>query len=428
MSWLVYELLLMIALIGYLPKALWRRRLPHRGWLMRLGCYPASVRRRLQSPAIWVHAVSVGEVVAAQPLIRELAARNPRDTIVLSTVTPAGFEVATKALGEGGVVIYGPLDVRAAVHRALRLIRPRALVLVDSELWPVMIALASERGVPVVVVNGRISERAFQRYRLVRPWLAGMFDRVARYFMQSDVDAERLRALGAPADRISVAGSLKWDASLLHPLSAQAVNALAARLGLERGTEVFVAGSTHRGEEPAILEAFQAMRNRGRPCRLILAPRHRERVDEVERLLHARGLAVGRVSSLDASRPWEAAVVDTLGELPRYYALATIAFVGGSLIPHGGQNPLEPASLGRPVVFGPSMENFSAIAQVLLEGQAARQVRDGAELARAVTELLAAPESAHAMGARARALVSQFRGVASRTAEAIQPLLAQPVV
>lgn len=427
MRWLAYEFLLVLALIGYLPKALWRRRLPHRGWCMRLGRYPEAVRRRLQSPAIWVHAVSVGEVMAAQPLIRELAAQHPRDTVVLSTVTPAGFEVATKALGERGVVIYGPLDMRWTVRRAMRAIRPRVLVLVESELWPVMVALASEQGVPVVVVNGRISERAFRRYRLVRPWLAGMLSQVAGFFMQSDVDAERIRAMGAPADRVRVMGNLKWDAGLLNLPQAAELSALASRLGLAPGTDVMVAGSTHRGEEAAVVEAWQSARRDGRPLRLIIAPRHRERVDEVEQLLRSRGVRVARMSASDAAGPWEAAIVDTMGELPRYYALATLVFVGGSLIPHGGQNPLEPASLARPVVFGPFMENFSAIAQALLDAQAARQVRTGEELVRVFAELLAAPVEAQAMGARAQALVRQVQGVAKRTADQLQPLISQHV-
>ncbi|MDP3722148.1 MAG: glycosyltransferase N-terminal domain-containing protein, partial [Candidatus Omnitrophota bacterium] len=215
MMWTLYELVLCLGVLLYIPKALWRRRLPHRGWMMRLGGYPVALRRRLGAQgSLWIHAVSVGEVVAVQPLIRQLVDCAPRAPLVLSTTTPSGYDVASRCLGERGVAIYNPLDLRVAVARALRLIRPRLLLLVESELWPNLIRAAARARVPVAVVNGRLSARAFRRYRWVRRWTRPMLASIQRILVQTEADAERFIALGAPASRVTVLGSLKWDASL----------------------------------------------------------------------------------------------------------------------------------------------------------------------------------------------------------------------
>ena len=422
--WLVYEFLLLVGLVLYVPRALWRKRLPHRGWMMRLGRYPASVRARLGKPgAIWIHAVSVGEVLAIQPLIQELAVQQSDAPLVLSTITPTGFDVASKLIGGRGVVIYEPLDIRAAISRALDLIQPRILLLVESEFWPNLICATARRGVPIAVVNGRISARAFRRHRLVRPILAGLFRMIDLYVMQTETDAARVVKMGAPPSRVNVLGSLKWDASLLSRPQPAEIHALAARLGLVDGDALIVAGSTHRGEETAVLDAFQTVRSSAPRVRLVIAPRHLERMGEVEALVRERGMPVQRVSSFTAPTPWDVLIVDTIGQLPLYYALATVAFVGGSLIRHGGQNPLEPASLGKPVIFGPSMENFSEIAQELLAHRAARQLQHAQELSDRLAEWLANPTEAQIAGAHAQALVERLSGVIRRTLEALKPLL-----
>ena len=371
--WLLYECVLILFFLLYLPKALWRRRLPHRGWRMRLGRYPASVRQALTGrPVIWLHAVSVGEVLAARPLLEGLAAARPADALVVSTVTPSGFQLASTQRLAASTVIYFPLDLRACVARSLETIRPRALLLMESELWPVMIRLAKVRGTAVAVVNGRISPRAFRRYRWVKRWFQGILNDVDLFLMQSQLDADRLLQLGAPPAKIRVVGSLKWDASLGARPTPEALQTAAQRLGLNGRQSVLVAGSTHRGEERPILQAFQALRNRHPHLRLIIAPRHLERLSEVEQLAQDAGSTAVRLSTMPVSGAWDVGIVDTFGQLPTYYGLAAAVFVGGSLIPHGGQNPLEPASLGKPVIFGPSMHNFAEIAQQLLERRAAR--------------------------------------------------------
>ena len=423
--WFFYEILLLCGLLLYLPRAVWRRRLPHRGWGMRLGRYPDTVRQRLRQPgSIWIHAVSVGEVMTTHPLIRRLTADDPTVPLVLSTITPTGFEVASRVVGDRGVAIFGPLDFGGVVTRALRVIRPRILLLMESELWPNLIRLTKRHGIPVVVVNGRVSERAYHRYLWVKPWLAGLLESVNLFLMQTEADATRVIRMGAPRSRVRVLGSLKWDASLAsRPRSAE-LDALASRLGLRADEALIVAGSTHRGEEAVLLDAFQAVRKAVPQARLMIAPRHLERVGEVEDLVRQRGISVQRMTRLlDTTQPWEVAIVDTLGQLPSYYGLATVVFVGGSLIPHGGQNPLEPASLGKPVMFGPSMNNFAEITRQLLAHRAAWQLQNGAELTGTLHQLLTDGFTAQTMGRRAQELAEDSVGCTQRTLDALTPLL-----
>lgn len=421
--WWLYETALLIGLCCYVPRAVWRRRLPHRGWTMRFGRYPEAVRQALAGrPTIWVHAVSLGEVLAIQPLLRALAERNPRTPLVLSTVTPAGFEAAATQIVGRGVAVYLPLDLRGCVRRAFNTFQPRALLLVEAELWPTLLREARARRVPVAVINGRMSARAFRRYRWVRPVARRLFGQVDRFLMQGPQDAQRVIELGVPAERVQALGSLKWDASLGARPSPETIRATAARLGLNSHDAVIVAGSTHRGEEPLLLEAFRALRVAHPRARLIVAPRHLERLDEIERLIRAQGWRVARLSAPSATT-WDVGLVDTFGQLPQYYGVATLAVIGGSFIPHGGQNPLEAASLAKPILFGPSTHNFADITQQLLAHDAARQLATREELSRALQELLADPAAAEAMGRRAQVLTQRTQGVTVRSLEALAPLL-----
>ena len=422
--WMFYEFLLLAAFMLYLPKALTRRRLPHRGWSMRLGRYPQSVRQRLDGrPTIWVHAVSVGEVQAARPLLQALLEAPAQDPIVLSTITHSGFAVAHQQASERILPVYFPLDLRPCVRRALDALQPRLLLLMESELWPLMIDRAQARGIPVVVVNGRMSARAFRRYRWGQPWVRRMMRQVSAWLMQTQEDADRVTALGAPQDRLHILGSLKWDASLGARPSESAIADLALRLGLNGQEQVLVAGSTHRGEEGPLVQAYQELRRTHAGARLILAPRHLERLGEVDDLVQYFGLTPRRLSSDAAGQAWDVGIVDTFGQLPLYYGMASAVFIGGSLIPHGGQNPLEAASLGKPVLFGPFMHNFSEIVQQLLQHRAARQLRDGTELQPALSALLSDAAQARAMGLRARELVERSRGATQRTLELLAPFL-----
>ena len=423
--WFFYELLYIIGFLLYLPNALWRKRLPARGWTMRLGRYPASIQAgwsgRDMSRPIWLHAVSVGETLASQPLQRALRHAYPASPLVVSTITPSGFSVASKQTDHEATIFF-PLDLRVCVRRALTQVRPRIVLLMESELWPMMVRLTHAAHIPIAVVNGRISARAFRRYRLMRPWVKPFLRQVDLLLMQSQADADRIMALGASPSTVRVVGSLKWDASLGTRPTEDTLRATAARIGLGREDLVIVAGSTHRGEEEAVLQAFCELRASGTHLRLILAPRHLERLSEVEALVRRMGLTSVRLSQ-PATASWGVGLVDAFGHLPTYYGLADVTFIGGSLIPHGGQNPLEPASLGKPVVFGPFMHNFTEIAHQLVTYQAAQQLSGPAELTQVLHELLEDRRLAMAMGRRAQELVEKSRGTTHRTLEALAPLL-----
>ena len=422
--WWLYDLAIAFGFLCYLPRALWRRRLPHPGWSMRLGHYPRHVSERLRGrTAVWIHAVSVGEVMAARPLFSELTRACPQNPLVVSTITPGGFEVAANLLGDCGVPIYGPLDLQWCLTKAFEALQPRLLLLMESELWPGMIHLAHARGVPIIVINGRMSPRAFRRHRRVRPWIAGTLRRVTLFLVQSQADAERLLQLGVLRESVQVTGSLKWDAGLSVQPCSETIRETAARLGLNGRQTVIIAGSTHRGEETIILQAFRALRASCEDARLIIAPRHLERLDEVEQEVCRAGFKVARCSNVPPSAPWEVGLIDRFGELPRYYGLATVVFIGGSLIPHGGQNPLEAASLGKPIVFGPSMHNFSEITQQLLEHQAAWQVSRPGDLIPALQALIADPAGRDRMGSRAQDTIARCQGATQRTLELLRPLL-----
>ncbi len=424
--WFLYESLYLLGLLVYLPKTIWRRRLPHPGWSMRLGNYSPQIRQRLVGrQSIWVHAVSVGEVLAALPLIRLLTEAYPQHPLVLSTITPTGFAVASRQAMDGVIPIYFPLDLQGCIRRSLETIRPRILLLMESELWPGVIRQVHARELPIVLINGRISPRTFHRYRILKRWMQGLFDNVNLFLMQSPIDADRLREIAGPRDNIHVSGSLKWDASLGSRPAPERIQTLRQHLRVTDTDTVIVAGSTHRREEKFLLQAFRAVQANYPNARLIIAPRHLERLSEIQTLIHRERFQLMRVSQMQ-NKPWDVALVDTMGELPTYYGLATLTFIGGSLIAHGGQNPLEAAGLGKPILFGPFMHNFSEIAQQLLHHQAARQLSDSDELVSAIQELLSHPATMAMMGRNAQELVERSRGASRRTFEAVAAWVENP--
>jgi 3-deoxy-D-manno-octulosonic-acid transferase len=388
----------------------------------RLGRMPADLVAqvdRLARRPVWVQAVSVGEVLVARTFMQ--AARDI--PFVLSSTTPAGRDAAA-APGSFRLagVCHFPIDWTPFMRRALDAIRPSALVCVETEIWPRLLSLCGWRGVPVLMINGRISERSHARYRHIRSLLDEGLSAVRVACMQTGQDAERAVSLGIPGDRVVVTGNLKFDAAEPAPLPPGIRDALA--LPAAGGPPVLVAGSTSEGEEDAVLEAVRLAGLDD--LVLILAPRHRERFDAVASLLERRGVPFVRRSRLAPSvrrRAERIVLLDTLGELSRMYALATVAFVGGSLVPRGGQNMIEPAAHGVPVIFGPHTQHFDAVARGLLERGAATRVEDAAGLARALGRLVSDPEARAAAGRAGRALVEANRGAIGRTLERALPLL-----
>lgn len=375
--------------------------------------------------SVWLHGASVGEILAATRLMDALAERGL--PVFATTTTVAGREVVREVRPDIPSAI-APLDHPIAVARALGRVRPAALVLVETELWPFWIAEADRRGVPVLVVSGRLSDRSFPRYRRLRPILAPTLRRLSGVGARTPLDAERFAALGIPPERVRVTGDLKLEPHETPPAPAPD---LAAALG---ETPLVVAGSTHSGEEEAALEALALAERDGAVATLALAPRRLERCDEVEALARARGRRVHRRTALSGARlqPGDVLLLDTLGELAGLYARARVAFVGGTLAPVGGHNLLEPVQVGCPVVFGPSLSNVRAIAGLLTEaapdpdapGPPGIRVADAAGLGRAISAALRDPAATRARGKSGRARLDEHRGSAARTAAFVEEILA----
>jgi 3-deoxy-D-manno-octulosonic-acid transferase len=369
---------------------------------------------------VWVHGASVGEILAALRLVDALRASGR--AVVASTTTATGRAVLARTRPDLPRC-YAPLDHPWSAGAALARIAPAALVLVETELWPSWVAAASRRKIPVVVVSGRISERSLPRYQRLAPLLHGTFERLAAVGARSDADAARFAALGVAPDRIAVTGDLKLEAPDATPAPAAELTRLFS------ATPYWVAASTRPGEEEAVLVAHAAAQQADRASALVLAPRHPERSDEVARLLGARGVAWRRRSDPNTVplAAGEVLLLDSLGELPALFAGARFAFVGGTLVPIGGHNLLEPAYAGRGVLFGPHVEKVREAAALLLGCGGARSVADAGSLATAVVAWLADPEQADACGAAARRELSRHRGAAERSCALVERVLATSV-
>jgi 3-deoxy-D-manno-octulosonic-acid transferase len=396
----------------------------------RLGYLPVSFNLD-GDESIWVHAVSVGEVLVARPLIADLRRRYPRLRIFLSTTTLTGQKLAKRDVRDVDGVFYFPFDWTVTVRRTLKLVRPRLFVMMETEIWPNLLRECRRRGVKTVVVNARISYRSYPRYRIVRPFFRRVLADVDHFCVQGEESARRLVDLGADPARVTVTGSLKFDSLDLSPLEAPRGRPASGPARVLRffrmspNRPVIVAGSTLRGEEEAVIRAFNRVRTAGGNALLVIAARHPERFAEVERLCRQEGLATVRRTELpiDAEPRADAVILDTIGELAQLYQIATAVFVGGSLVAAGGHNILEPAVFGKPIVFGPHMQNFGEIAEAFLRNGAAVQVRTERELEDAVVSLMTDPVRRARLGAAARALVEANRGAKDRTLAAIAAIM-----
>jgi 3-deoxy-D-manno-octulosonic-acid transferase len=424
-----YNLALLAALVVGAPWWLFRIAATQKyreGLRERLGLIrPKLIRLCRERPVLWVHAVSVGEVLAVSRLVKTLDAALPGYLIVVSTTTRTGQELARERFGVERV-FYCPLDLPWAVRAYLNAIKPRLLVLAETEFWPNLLSGCYRRGIPVAVVNARISDRSWPRYRRLR-WLWRPFlSRLSRVLAQSQTDADRLKAIGCLPQRVTVSGNLKFDVRIAE--EAEAARLLKALTG---GLRLVVAGSTLDGEEAALLEAWPRLLEADPQLAMVLAPRHPERFGAVAALLENSGVAWVRRSdwrstpeaSIQPLKPGTIVLLDTIGELASVYSLASVAFIGGSLIPAGGHNPLEPAQFGVPIVMGPHYANFRAITEDLLAHQAVR-IAAREELAAVLIELLQDRSAAQAMGSRARQVFSSQAGATGRCVEALKELLA----
>jgi 3-deoxy-D-manno-octulosonic-acid transferase len=374
---------------------------------------------------IWVHAVSVGETIAAKPLLEGLKQRWPDRPLILSNMTETGRSVG-QGIGAVDVALHFPFDYPFAIRSLLERVRPALIVIVETEIWPNFVRIASEMGIPVVMVNGRISDRSLGRYLRLRRFFGPVLARFSALCMQSAEDGRRIAAIGADPGRVFVTGNLKYDIAVTVPTPDER-SAVRTAYRLPPETLVVTSGSTHPGEEELVIAAFRALLAHGLSLVLVLVPRHPERADEVAGLLEKADLAYVRRSKLRATTPLIAPagvlLVDTIGELMRLYAASDLVFVGGSLVPVGGHNLLEPASLGVPVIFGSHMSNFREISRLVLDGGGGMQVPDGDALCAAMATLLQNVDQRLTMGERGRRIVAENGGATERHLEVIGRLL-----
>jgi 3-deoxy-D-manno-octulosonic-acid transferase len=420
----LYSLLIYLAVPFALAVVLWRglrERGYRQGLSERFGAGGQS-----SSPTLWLHAVSLGEMSAAAPLVRALRSRHPEIPLVLTTATPTGRARARSLFGDTVDVRFLPYDMPGAVARFLERVRPRVGVIMETELWPNLFDACERRGMPLVLASARLSAKSVSRYRRFGGLIRGMFSANVSVAAQTSLDAERFMAIGAAAVRTQVVGNIKFDVDVSAEVldRGRELRASFGRASSGGARPLWVAGSTHAGEEEQVLDAHQALPG---DVLLLLAPRHPDRFDGVAALLSRRGLRfIRRSSGAAPDAATQVILVDTVGELAALYASADVAFVGGSLVPIGGHNLLEPAALGVPVLTGPSQANGRDIARLLLRQGAALQVADAKELAAAVARLLRDPTMRLRMGAIGRHIVESNRGSTQRLLEFIEPLLSGP--
>ncbi|MDX1379892.1 MAG: lipid IV(A) 3-deoxy-D-manno-octulosonic acid transferase [Xanthomonadales bacterium] len=390
-------------------------------WTERFGWFDAPQKTPGTAGAILVHAASLGEVNAAAALLRELRLRLPGRQLQITTVTPAGSARVRELFGDEAFHVYAPLDLPGAVKRFYDCLGPDLLVIMETEIWPNLFGEAARRGIPIVIANARISPRSLGRYRRLRRFTAQTLEHVSVIGAQSEADAARLREIGALPGRLTVTGNLKFDVRLDPGVPG---NGAALRRAWGAGRPTILGGSTHEGDERPLLQAFRGLLPDFPDALLLLAPRRPERFLRAAQLVRDAGLQVAlRSAGLEAPADTQCLLIDSMGELPTFYAACDVAFVGGSLEPHGGHNVLEAAALARPVLVGPHTFNFADITGGLVEAGAAWRVADAAELEAALRRLLADAGLRERMGAAGRRQVRTGQGALERTLALIQERL-----
>jgi 3-deoxy-D-manno-octulosonic-acid transferase len=444
----LYSILYLTALVFLLPFEYIRRpKELRKKWLKeRFGFFNA-LRITHHASRIWIHAVSVGEVISAVPLIKKIKERHPAVEIVVSTVTDTGQRVAKEKIGDIARIIYAPFDLPFAINRTVRRLKPSLFIVMETELWPNIIRILNRKGVPVLLMNGRISEKSFGGYKKLRFFIKDMLKNVSIFCMQNELYAERIKAMGAQIDKVRVIGNFKFDTKpssqipeWTRILKEQGASVVRQASCVKRQEFVIIAGSTHRTEEDIILDAYIKIRNDFPATTLIIAPRHPERFREVEELIKKKGLEYIKRSELAHSSLLIAhsskttsishepsamshqlsgvvILLDVIGELSSVYSVCDVAIMGGSFIKHGGQNPLEPAYWGKAIICGPHMENFLFINEFYKDGGALKV--DADNLYESLKNLLASPEKMSSMGNIAKELYEKNSGAVERAMKII---------
>jgi len=415
---LLYDLIFLVFALAYLPVYLFKGKF-HRGFVRRFGHVPKNIN--LDRP-IWIHAVSVGEVMAVRGLIKELRLLYPFKNFVISTVTPTGNKIARSVASNSDFVTYLPLDLSFITQKVINRIKPGVFIIVETEIWPNLITSLYKSGIPVAILNARISDASFKGYSAVKYLLKPILGKIDIFCAQSKGDSFKLNALGVIPGKVEVTGNMKFDQA---PKLSGDARSYRDKLALGEREMLLVAGSTHPGEEEILLNVYRRLLSLFPSLRLLLAPRHPERADEVKNLIERFGFNSHKVSLLNLKTPHKDAVfiLDTVGELVLFYAAADIVFVGGSLVKKGGHNILEPAFLSKPVIFGPYMFNFRDIAQEFLGYRAAIQVFNQEDLIVSIKELLDDSLKAQELVKGAQRAIFNNRGATKRNIALIRKFI-----
>lgn len=378
--------------------------------------------------AIWVHAASVGEVVAASPIVRELKKKYPHEMVVVSVVTATGHKMVQRIIPEADGHIFFPFDLPVITSRIVKIVDPKVIILIETELWPNFLRLSWRRKIPVMMMNGRISDRSMRRYSLIRPFTTKMLRQIRRFCMQSSFDADHIIAMGAEPDRVIVTGNTKYDQTYAT-VSPEEREALKKEFRFDGAGPVIVAGSTHGGEEEILMRSFKEILKTYPEARLLLAVREVTRAAKVKAHIYLHGFSVIRRTEMgtasDNGQPHQVVILDTIGELGRLYSMADVVFVGGSFVKVGGHNILEPAAHGKPVIVGPYMFNFKEIFELLSKRGVCLMAKDEADFTNKLLALLGDKERIADMGRKALEVVAENQGATRRNIERFEELVRQ---
>ncbi len=415
---LIYDLFFIIFSIFYIPYLLVKRK-AHRDFFQKLGFLPREVT--ILSNPVWIHAVSVGEAALAAKLAADIKCKFKDTPVIVSTTTQTGNNMIRKlANGNVDAVFYYPIDMRMVTARVVRLLKPRLYVMVETELWPNLLEELYSKDVPVVIANGRISDGSFENYKKIRFVTRRILKGISCFCMQSDRDAERIQELGASSEKVFVTGNMKFDEK--DPVPFDAVPGR-ERWGFNANDEIVVAGSTHCPEENEIIDIYKDLKADRKNLKLVLAPRHIERAEAIKIHVEKEGLKCRCLSGSAEDTGYDVLLVDTIGHLKDIYGIATVVFIGGSLVKKGGQNPIEAARWGKAVVFGPHMFNFREVSDIFLEHNAAFRVKDKRHLKDLTEELLNDPEKRDRAAEGARKVIEENTGAVSVTIEKVEEYL-----
>ena len=418
---IVYDILFILFALLYFPCLLMRGKW-HSGFKMRFGHFDdLPIGKRESKSCLWIHAVSVGEVLAIVGLIEKIRELFPQYAIVCSTVTKTGNQLAQERLGNACTIIYAPLDFSWIVRKFIATINPKIYISTETEIWPNLYTALHEKNIPIIQINGRISDKAFKRYRRIQYMTKRVLGCVNVFCMQSLLDAQRIQELGASSEKVRVVGNLKFDNI---PMTNEKCK---EDFGFRNDEDLLIAGSTHPGEEDILLDVYKTLFEEFSNLRLVIAPRHIERTDRIMQLIEKKGFRPVQFSQMnnDEKRAGSIVVIDTIGHLCNLYNLAKVVFIGKTLTVGGGQNMIESACLGKPTVVGPMTQNFKDVVNIFLKEEALIQVNNSEELLEKIRYLLANPEQAATIGEAARKTVEKYQGATSKTADAIKELLTQ---